>query len=62
MANGWETLTIEDSPNSGDGYIVEFNDGKKYWHIELDQDDGTLRTKLSKVREKIVLTPYKVEY
>ena len=42
--------------------MTERAEGKSYWHIALNSDSGIIKLNLSKIGEKIDLTPYQMSY
>jgi hypothetical protein len=42
--------------------MTEKPEGKSYWHVALNMDDGVIKLNLSKIGTKIDLTPYRMEY
>lgn len=42
--------------------MTERENGKNYWHIALNNDDGTIKINLSKIGKKVDLTQFRIEY
>lgn len=41
---------------------TEKPDGKSYWHIALNSDNGVIKLNLSRIGTKVDLTPYEMKY